>query len=73
MSDLANLPLGARRDQDIALDLMKFIALTTGIGKAAAPSAGFQGGTASRVEDHADQLLHLYGRCLSAVQDSAKR
>jgi hypothetical protein len=69
MSELANLPLGSRRDQDIALDLMKFIAITTGIGKAASPSAGFQGGTVSRAEDYADHLLQLYGRCLSAVQE----
>jgi hypothetical protein len=68
MNELANLPLGSRRDQDIALDLMKFIALTTGIGKTATTTAGFQGGTVTRAEDYADHLLLLYGRCLSAVQ-----
>ncbi len=34
---------GTRRDQDIALDLMKFIAVTTGYGRAStSPTAGFQ-------------------------------
>ncbi|MGE0406236.1 MAG: hypothetical protein AB7O65_08055 [Candidatus Korobacteraceae bacterium] len=70
MSDLSNLPLGARRDQDIALDLMKFIAMTTSVGKTSTPGAGFQGGTApSRAEDYAEHLLQLYTRCLSAVQE----
>ena len=68
MNELANIPLGARRDKDIALDLMKFIALTTGVGKAAAPTAGFQGGAVTRAEDPADHLLQLYARCLSIVQ-----
>jgi len=30
--ELPALPLGSRRDEDIALDLMKFIAMTTGCG-----------------------------------------
>jgi len=31
--ETAALPLGSRRNEDIALDLMKFIAMTTGYGK----------------------------------------
>src|SRR5258707_14218236 len=31
---------GSRRDEDIALDLMKFIAMTTGYGKTTAGSGG---------------------------------
>jgi hypothetical protein len=58
----------ARRNEDIALDLMKFVALTTGYGKTATPSAGFQGGAVVKVEDYANQLLELYGRCLQAVR-----
>jgi hypothetical protein len=64
----ANLPIGARRNEDIALEMMKFIAMTTGYGKTGSPGAGFQGGTVSKPEDYATHLLDLYGRCLSAVQ-----
>ncbi len=60
--------VGSRRDEDIALDMMKFIAGTTGYGKTGAPGAGFQGGTVSKPEDYANHLLELYGQCLSAVR-----
>ena len=33
------LPLGSRRNEDIALDLMKFIAMTTGYGKTSGPES----------------------------------
>ena len=59
---------GARRNEDIALDMMKFIALTTGYGKAASGGAGFgTAGAASKPEDYAQHLLELYGKCLTAV------
>ena len=61
--------LGSRRNEDIALDLMKFIASTTGYGKAGAPGLGFQGNVSSNAaDDYAKHLLELYGRCLDAVQ-----
>jgi hypothetical protein len=63
-----SVPFGPRRNEDIALDLMKFVAVTTGYGKAGSPGAGFQGATENRAEDYAAHLLELYGRCLSAVQ-----
>lgn len=59
---------GTRRDQDIALDMMKFIAVTTGYGRAGAAAAGFQSGGESKAEDYARHLLDLYGQCLTAVQ-----
>jgi hypothetical protein len=53
----------SRRNEDIALDLMKFIAMTTGYGR-----VGFQGsGSASKPEEYASHLLELYGKCLGAV------
>ena len=59
---------GARRNEDIALDMMKFIALTTGYGKAASHGAGFgTAGAASKPEDYAQHLLELYAKCLNAV------
>ncbi len=59
---------GSRRDEDIALDMMKFIAVTSGYGKIGAPGAGFQGNTVSKAEDYARHLLDLYGQCLEAVK-----
>lgn len=59
--------LGARRNEDIALDMMKFIAATTGYGKIGSPGAGFQGGTVSKAEDYASHLLDLYAKCLNTV------
>jgi len=68
MADFPGISMGSRRDEDIALDMMKFIAGTTGYGKTGAPGAGFQSGVASKPEDYARHLLDLYGHCLSAVQ-----
>jgi hypothetical protein len=59
---------GGRRNEDIALDLMKFVAMTTGYGRTTSTGVGFQGsGSAAKPEDYADQLLELYGKCLAAV------
>lgn len=60
--------LGARRNEDIALDLLKFISVTAGVGRPAAPSTGFSGATPAKPEEHVNQLLELYGRCLKAVE-----
>jgi hypothetical protein len=62
------LPLGSRRNEDIALDLMKFVAMTTGYGKTTGVGVGFQGtGAATKPEEYASHLLELYGRCLQSV------
>ena len=66
--EMAALPLGSRRNEDIALDLMKFIAMTTGYGKTAGAGVGFQGGSSGdKPEEYAAHLLELYGRCLQSV------
>ncbi len=58
----------ARRDEDIALDLMKFIAMTTGYGRTTSSGVGFQGtGSASKPDEYAAHLLELYGKCKAAV------
>ena len=68
MDEIPNITAGARRNEDIALDLMKFIAMTTGYGRTSASGVGFQGtGAASKPEDYAEHLLELYGKCLTAV------
>jgi hypothetical protein len=57
-----------RRNEDIALDLMKFVAMTTGYGRTTSTGVGFQGtGSAAKPEDYAERLLELYGKCLTAV------
>jgi hypothetical protein len=63
-----NMSFGARRNEDIALDLLKFISVTAGVGKPAAPSTGFSGAAGPKPEEHVNQLLELYGRCLKAVE-----
>lgn len=68
MDSLTGAGLGARRDEDIALDLLKFVAGTAGVGRTAAPSTGFSGATTPKPEEHVNQLLGLYSRCLKAVQ-----
>jgi hypothetical protein len=58
----------SRRNEDIALDLMKFVAMTTGYGRTTSSGVGFTGtGSAAKPEDYAEKLLELYGRCLGAV------
>ncbi len=65
---LPGTPMGARRNEDIALDMMRFIAMTTGYGKTASGGVGFQGGgAAAKPEDYAAHLLELYGKCLRAI------
>ena len=68
MDALTTAGLGARRNEDIALDLMKFVAGTAGVGKPATPSTGFSGASATKPEEHVSQLLELYSRCLKAVE-----
>jgi hypothetical protein len=68
MDALTSASLGARRNEDIALDLLKFVAATAGVGRPAAPSTGFSGGAAQKPEEHVSQLLELYSRCLEAVE-----
>jgi len=72
MNETPGTPAGSRRNEDIALDLMRFIAMTTGYGKTGGGSgAGFTGsvgGAPSKPEDYATHLLELYGRCLNAVE-----
>ncbi|MGD0095016.1 MAG: hypothetical protein ABSB60_00880 [Terracidiphilus sp.] len=68
MDALNNTSLGARRNEDIALDLLKFVAGTAGMGRPAAPSTGFSGTGAPKPEEHVAQLLSLYSRCLKVVQ-----
>lgn len=68
MDAITTASLGARRNEDIALDLLKFVAATAGVGRPAAPSTGFIAAGGSKPEEHVTELLELYGRCLKAVE-----
>ena len=68
MDALNNAGLGARRNEDIALDLLKFVAGTVGMGRPAASSTGFIASAGSKPDEHVKELLELYGRCLKAVE-----
>ena len=57
-----------RSKDEVALELMKFIAVTTGYGKGGA-GAGYGMPKAARSpEEHADSLLELFDRCRTAVE-----
>jgi hypothetical protein len=57
---------GLSKDE-IALELMKFIASTTGVGRTGT-GAGFGGKSAKTPEEQVDVLLELFERCRGAVQ-----
>jgi hypothetical protein len=68
MDSISGAGLGARRNEDIALDLLKFVAGTAGVGRPASPSTGFTGSSAAKPDEQVTHLLELYGRCLKAVE-----
>jgi len=53
--------------EEVALELMKFIATTTGVGKTAT-GAGFGGKAPKGPEEQVDALLALYERCKGVVE-----
>lgn len=58
-----------RSQDEIALELMKFIAVTTGYGKGG-PTAGFGSKLAKTPEEYAESLLQLFERCRTVVGQS---
>jgi hypothetical protein len=53
----------AKNRDEVALEMMKFIAMTTGYGKGS-PSTGFAGkGTSRTPEEYAEALIQLFERC----------
>jgi ATP:corrinoid adenosyltransferase len=55
-----------KNTDEVALELMKFVAVTTGYGKGT-PTAGFGGKGQQSSEQYADALLELFDRCRSIV------
>jgi hypothetical protein len=56
---------GASKDE-VALELMRFISTTTGMGKTSS-GAGFGGKTPKTPEEQVDTLLQLFEKCREAV------
>ena len=56
----------ARTNNEVALELMKFIAVTTGYGRGSS-SAGYGAKNARTAEEQADSLLELFERCRTVV------
>jgi hypothetical protein len=65
----ATPPAGPARSKDeIALELMKFIAVTTGFGKNMFAGAGFSGKPGGKTpEEQTDALIELFERCRKVV------
>jgi len=57
----------AKSRDEVALELMKFIAVTTGYGKGSSAAAGFQGKPSKSAEEYTDALLQLFEKCRSVV------
>lgn len=69
MSEAIN---AARRTEDIALDLLKFVAAQAHVGTKASGGTGFGVTASSKPEDQVTELLELYTRCRHAVETSVK-
>jgi hypothetical protein len=63
----SNTPPPGRSADEVALEMMKFIAVTTGYGKGVG-GAGFTGKTAKTPEEYADALLQLFERCRQVIE-----
>ncbi len=64
----APLNNASRRSEDIALDLLKFVASHANVGSKSSGSTGFVAPSASKPEDQVTHLLELYARCREAVE-----
>jgi hypothetical protein len=59
---------GARRNEDIAVDLLRIIAAATQTGRPSNTGTGFGVSSPPRTEDHVEAMLDLYRRCLAAIE-----
>ena len=66
MADEQDLNKKADSKGEVALELLRFIATTTGIGKSGG-GAGFGGKSLKGPEDQVEVLLQLYERCKAVV------
>jgi hypothetical protein len=63
----SNSTSAPRRSEDIALDLLKFVAAHANLGTKGASATGFGLPSAPKPEDQLTQLFDLYTRCRVAV------
>ena len=64
--DTTPLPRPPASKDEVALELMRFIAATTGLGKTSA-GAGFAGKSPKTLDEQVDALVQLYERCRTVV------
>jgi hypothetical protein len=57
-----------RRTEDIALDLLKFVAGHANVGRPTSSAPGFGLPSAPKSDDQVAHLLELYSRCRQAVE-----
>jgi hypothetical protein len=68
-NDASATPPQGRSADEVALELMKFVAVTTGYGRSGGATAGFSGKAATRSpEEYAEALLQLFERCREVVR-----
>jgi hypothetical protein len=61
---------GGRGPDEIALEMMKFIAVSTGYGRAGTSSAGFSGKPGTKtMEEQAEALMDLFRKCRKVVRE----
>ena len=64
----------ARRTEDIALDLLKFVAAHANLSaKTGGNTTGFAAPSSAKPEDQVAQMLELYARCREAVETPAEK
>ncbi len=67
--DSSNTAPTLRRSEDIALDLLKFVAAHANVKSGSTGNTpGFAAPSSSKTEDGVTQLLDLYARCRQAVE-----
>ncbi|HTC91628.1 MAG TPA: hypothetical protein VK686_25155 [Bryobacteraceae bacterium] len=64
--DSVNATPPVRNTDEVALEMMKFLAVTTGYGKGGS-SAGFAGKGSKTSEEYAESLLQLFERCRAVI------
>jgi hypothetical protein len=57
-----------RRSEDIALDLLKFVASHANLGSKTPSATGFGLPSSPKSEDQVAQIFDLYARCREAVE-----
>ena len=63
----AGSPGSPMSKDEVALELMRFITVTTGLGKSSS-GAGFGGKAAKAPEEQVDSLIQLFERCRAIVK-----